>query len=202
MDSFFGIGIFELFLIAVIALVVLGPERLPGAMRTVAGYFRQIREVSSEFTSQFSEEIKMLEEMDPRRMINDALDPSKTPTSSTNTTKPAAKPAPAKPATTSNAAKSAAAAAAVAKNAAQPLASEENTMLPPKADDAPQDGASAEAAAEVATENLILPPEKSKPAEPAKSAAATPAANAPAGNGTTPHADNPAEPKAAASAEE
>ena len=57
MDSFFGIGIFELFLIAVIALVVLGPERLPGAMRTVAGYFRQIREVSSEFTSQFSEEI-------------------------------------------------------------------------------------------------------------------------------------------------
>ncbi|MCB0049677.1 MAG: twin-arginine translocase subunit TatB, partial [Caldilinea sp.] len=108
MDSFFGIGIFELFLIAVIALVVLGPERLPGAMRTVAGYFRQIREVSSEFTSQFSEEIKMLEEMDPRRMINDALDPSKTPTSSTNTTKPAAKPAPAKPATTSNAAKSAA----------------------------------------------------------------------------------------------
>lgn len=75
MDSFFGIGIFELFLIAVIALVVLGPERLPGAMRTVAGYFRQIREVSSEFTSQFSEEIKMLEEMDPRRMINDALDP-------------------------------------------------------------------------------------------------------------------------------
>ena len=36
MDSFFGIGVMELFVIAVIALVVLGPERLPGAMRSIA----------------------------------------------------------------------------------------------------------------------------------------------------------------------
>ena len=71
MYSFFGIGVFELFLIAVIALVVLGPERLPGAMRTIAGYIRQIRGMGSEFTSQFSEEIKMLEEMDPRRIVNE-----------------------------------------------------------------------------------------------------------------------------------
>lgn len=122
MDSFFGIGIFELFLIAVIALVVLGPERLPGAMREVAKYMRQIRDIGSEFSSQFSEEIKMLEEMDPRRMINDVLDPSKTPS----------KPQPAKPTTTNNAAKSAAAAAAVAKNSAAPKENNQNTILPPQ----------------------------------------------------------------------
>ncbi|MCS6827262.1 MAG: Sec-independent protein translocase protein TatB [Caldilinea sp.] len=79
MDSFFGIGVMELFLIAIIALIVLGPERLPGAMRTIANFMRQLREMSNEFTSQFSEEIKMLEEMDPRRIVSDALDPSKTP---------------------------------------------------------------------------------------------------------------------------
>jgi len=79
MDSFFGIGVMELFLIAIIALIVLGPERLPGAMRSIANFMRQLRELSNEFTSQFSEEIKMLEEMDPRRIVSDALDPSKTP---------------------------------------------------------------------------------------------------------------------------
>lgn len=130
MDSFFGIGVFELFLIAVIALVVMGPERLPGAMRTLAGYMRQIRNISSEFTSQFSEEIKMLEELDPRRMVNEVLDPEKTPAPANKT--PLAKPAPAKPAATSNVAKSTAAAAAVAKSA-PPSTENNNSILPPNA---------------------------------------------------------------------
>ena len=33
MDSFFGIGMMELFFIALIALIVLGPERMPGDPR-------------------------------------------------------------------------------------------------------------------------------------------------------------------------
>lgn len=129
MDSFFGIGIFELFLIAVIALVVMGPERLPGAMRTIAGYMRQIRNISNEFTSQFSEEIKMLEELDPRRMVNEVLDPTKTPPPAAKT--PPAKSTPAKPNTTSNVAKSTAAAAAVAKNSPKPAEATGNSILPP-----------------------------------------------------------------------
>ncbi|GIK74804.1 MAG: hypothetical protein BroJett021_37920 [Chloroflexota bacterium] len=135
MDSFFGIGLMELFLIAVIALIVLGPERLPGAMRSVANFMRQIRELSSEFTSQFSEEIKMLEEMDPRRMINEVLDPSK-PTSSS--TKPAAKPTTPNPATKSTPA----AAKPLATNSPPKNKSEENSILAPKpAADAPTAGA-------------------------------------------------------------
>ncbi len=76
MDSFFGIGIFELVMIAIIALVVMGPERLPGAMREVAKYMKQLRSISHEFQSQFSEELKMLEEIDPRRILNEAIDPN------------------------------------------------------------------------------------------------------------------------------
>ncbi|MFN3980918.1 MAG: Sec-independent protein translocase protein TatB [Caldilinea sp.] len=138
MDSFFGIGLMELFLIAVIALIVLGPERLPGAMRSVANFMRQIRELSSEFTSQFSEEIKMLEEMDPRRMINEVLDPSKPASSST---KPAVKPATSNTATKSTPAP----AKPSATNSPPKNKPEENSILAPKpTEDAPiADAASA-----------------------------------------------------------
>jgi sec-independent protein translocase protein TatB len=174
MDSFFGIGVFELFLIAVIALVVMGPERLPGAMRTIAGYMRQIRNISSEFTSQFSEEIKMLEEMDPRRIVNDVLDPAK-PAAPANKT-PLAKSTPAKPAATSSAAKSTAAAAAVAKTAAKPAEDAGNSILPPQAavtangDDQPL------AASSPAPNGVPAPtPEVDLPAAPADDGAPAPA---------------------------
>lgn len=91
MDSFFGIGLFELVMIAVIALLVLGPERLPGAMREVAKYMRQLRNISSEFQSQFSEELKVLDEINPRRILNEAIDPNAgTSSSAGNGAKPAA----------------------------------------------------------------------------------------------------------------
>ena len=76
MDSFFGIGMFELIMIAVIALLVMGPERLPGAMREIAKYMRQLRNISDEFQSQFSEELKLLDEINPKRILNEALDPN------------------------------------------------------------------------------------------------------------------------------
>jgi sec-independent protein translocase protein TatB len=103
MDSFFGIGLFELVLIAIIALVVMGPERLPGAMRELAKYMRQLREISGEFQSQFSEELQLLDEINPKNIINDAIKPppaKPTPpparkplARAAGTTAPAAKPA-------------------------------------------------------------------------------------------------------------
>jgi sec-independent protein translocase protein TatB len=91
MDSFFGIGLFELIVIAVIALIVMGPERLPGAMREVGKYARQLRDVSNEFQSQFSEELKVLDEINPRKIISSAMDPNAPPAKAP----PPAKPAPA-----------------------------------------------------------------------------------------------------------
>lgn len=74
MDGFFGIGIGELILIAIIALIVLGPERLPGALREVAKFIRYIRNLSQELTSQFGDEFKALEDLDPRRILQDAIE--------------------------------------------------------------------------------------------------------------------------------
>lgn len=174
MDSFFGIGVFELFLIAVIALVVMGPERLPGAMRTIAGYMRQIRNISSEFTSQFSEEIKMLEEMDPRRIVNDVLDPAK-PAAPANKT-PLAKNTPVKPAATSSAAKSTAAAAAVAKTAAKPVEDTGNSILPPQAAVPANGDEQPLAASSPAPNGVPAPtPEVDLPAAPADDGASAPA---------------------------
>lgn len=168
MDSFFGIGIFELFLIAVIALVVLGPERLPGAMRTIAGYMRQIRDISNEFTSQFSEEIKMLEELDPRRMVNEALDPTKTPAPANKTPLAKSTPAP-KPTTTNNVAKSTAAAAAVARSATPPAENAGNAILPPQ-DTTPVNGVEQPRAA-TGEVNNTTPPVAPKADPPAATAA-------------------------------
>ena len=79
MDSFFGIGIVELLVVAVIALIVLGPERLPSAARAVAKFFGQLRQLSSEFSQQFGEELKVLDEMNPRNIVKDIVDPALNP---------------------------------------------------------------------------------------------------------------------------
>ncbi|MCB0096144.1 MAG: twin-arginine translocase subunit TatB [Caldilineaceae bacterium] len=94
MNSIFGIGLPELFFIAIIALIVLGPERLPGAIREVAKFLKQVRALGNELTSQFSEELAFLDEMNPRRILEEATRPDAEE-------KPAAKSAP-KPKTTAN----------------------------------------------------------------------------------------------------
>lgn len=75
MDSIFGIGLPELFFIAIIALIVLGPERLPGAIRELAKFLKTVRALGNELTSQFSEELSFLDEMNPRRIIEEATRP-------------------------------------------------------------------------------------------------------------------------------
>lgn len=100
MDGFFGIGILELFLIAVLALIVLGPERLPGVMRDGAKYIRMLRKMTNEFTSQFSDELQALDELNPRKIFNEMTDPNK-PEPGEKPKTPPAKPPPAKPPTPS-----------------------------------------------------------------------------------------------------
>jgi len=69
MNSFFGLGPMELFLILFIALVVLGPQRLPGTIREVMKYWRYFRNLSGELTSQLGEEFKDLEDLNPQKML-------------------------------------------------------------------------------------------------------------------------------------
>ena len=57
----FDIGFWELMLIGVIGLVVLGPERLPVAIRTVKGWITGVRQFSDTVKSELSEELRIHE---------------------------------------------------------------------------------------------------------------------------------------------
>jgi len=58
----FGIGIFELIVIAVVALVFVGPKRLPELMRQGGKLFVQLRRTANDVKSQFDGVISQAEE--------------------------------------------------------------------------------------------------------------------------------------------
>ncbi|WP_442801877.1 Sec-independent protein translocase protein TatB [Serratia rubidaea] len=60
----FDIGFSELLLVLVIGLVVLGPERLPVAVRTVAGWIRALRSLAASVQNELSQELKLQELQD------------------------------------------------------------------------------------------------------------------------------------------
>ncbi len=61
----FDIGFSELLLVFIIGLVVLGPQRLPVAVKTVAGWIRALRSlattVQNELTQEFQDSLKKVE---------------------------------------------------------------------------------------------------------------------------------------------
>ena len=57
----FDIGFSELILIFVIGLVVLGPKRLPIAIRTVMGWVRTIRGLAANVQNELAQELKLQE---------------------------------------------------------------------------------------------------------------------------------------------
>jgi len=57
----FDMGFWELLVIAVIALLVLGPERLPGALRSTAKTIRGVRAMAHDFRSEIEEQLKVHE---------------------------------------------------------------------------------------------------------------------------------------------
>ncbi len=57
----FDIGFWELMLIAVIGLLVLGPERLPVAIRTVRDWVNGVRQFSQSVKTELKEELRINE---------------------------------------------------------------------------------------------------------------------------------------------
>lgn len=55
----FDIGFTELLVLAIIGMVVIGPERLPGAARTVGRTVGQLRRFLSNLQNQLEQEVKM-----------------------------------------------------------------------------------------------------------------------------------------------
>ncbi|HVI90296.1 MAG TPA: Sec-independent protein translocase protein TatB [Dongiaceae bacterium] len=65
----FDLGWDEMAVIAVVALVVLGPKELPNALRTVSGLMRHARKLASEFQNGVNEIIREAELEDAKKAI-------------------------------------------------------------------------------------------------------------------------------------
>ncbi|QWT42981.1 Sec-independent protein translocase protein TatB [Dickeya dadantii] len=68
----FDIGFSELLLVMVIGLVVLGPERLPVAVKTVAGWIRALRSLASTVQNELAQEMKLQELQDSLKKVEQA----------------------------------------------------------------------------------------------------------------------------------
>lgn len=84
----FDIGWQELFIVAVLAIIVIGPKDLPRAMRTVGSVVRKARGMASEFQSSLEDmardaeldearkELDSVSGMDIRRELKETIDPT------------------------------------------------------------------------------------------------------------------------------
>ncbi len=64
-----GIGFSELMLLAVLVIIVVGPEELPSLLRTIGRYIKQVKSIASDFRSQVDEAIK-----EPMEDIQESID--------------------------------------------------------------------------------------------------------------------------------
>ena len=67
----FDIGWSELVVIAVVALIAIGPKELPGVLRTVGQYMGKIRRMASEFQGQFQEAMREAEMADLKKQVDE-----------------------------------------------------------------------------------------------------------------------------------
>ncbi|ARD23981.1 MULTISPECIES: Sec-independent protein translocase protein TatB [Shewanella] len=58
---FDGIGFMELLLIGILGLVVLGPERLPTAVRSISGWIRSLKRMANSVKDELEQELKIEE---------------------------------------------------------------------------------------------------------------------------------------------
>lgn len=68
----FDIGFSELLLVLVIGLVVLGPERLPVAVKTVSGWIRALRSLAASVQHELAQELKLQELQDSLKKAEQA----------------------------------------------------------------------------------------------------------------------------------
>ena len=85
----FDIGWSELLIIAVIAIIVVGPRDLPRMLRTLGQYTRKMRRMAGEFKSQFNDaleeadltdikkDVESLRSIDPLKDVKDEFSPFK-----------------------------------------------------------------------------------------------------------------------------
>jgi len=75
----FDIGFSELILVFIIGLVVLGPQRLPVAVKTVVGWIRALRSLAANVQNELAQELKLQELQDSLKKVEEASKNSLTP---------------------------------------------------------------------------------------------------------------------------
>ncbi len=75
----FDIGFGELLLVFVIGLIVLGPQRLPVAVKTVAGWVRTLRSLATTVQNELTQELKLQEFQDSLKKVEKASMENLTP---------------------------------------------------------------------------------------------------------------------------
>jgi len=75
----FDIGFGELLLVFVIGLIVLGPQRLPVAVRTVAGWVRALRSLATTVQNELTQELKLQEFQESLKKVEKASIDNLTP---------------------------------------------------------------------------------------------------------------------------
>lgn len=82
------IGLGELLVLGLLALLVFGPDRLPGAAASAGRFVNRTRETLSQARSQISESVDMddvtrdlqsLADLHPKRMLSSLADPAEAP---------------------------------------------------------------------------------------------------------------------------
>lgn len=68
----FDIGFSELLLVFVIGLIVLGPQRLPVAVKTVVGWIRTLRSLATTVQNELAQELKLQEFQESLKKVEKA----------------------------------------------------------------------------------------------------------------------------------
>lgn len=85
--NIFGIGLPEMALITIVALLVFGPKKLPEIGRSVAKTLRSFQDASKEFENEFKKEAQKIEEsvsMNAKLEAASDTQPAKADSTSTN----------------------------------------------------------------------------------------------------------------------
>jgi len=67
----FDIGWGELLVIGIVALIVIGPKELPGALRTLGHWMGKVRRMAGDFQDQFREAMREAELADLKKEVDD-----------------------------------------------------------------------------------------------------------------------------------
>jgi sec-independent protein translocase protein TatB len=161
----FDLGWGKIVIIAVIALVVIGPKELPAVLRTVGQWMGKIRRMAAEFQSQFQEAMREAEMADLKKSIDAISDATRGIGSGldpiSNVSKDIESAFADKPATSAPAAPAAAGEpAAVAPTTEPSVAAEPPVTIEPPV---PLEPASPPPVAEAAAHNEAVPPAPTPP---------------------------------------